>query len=90
MATYGFVLVSESESAMFESGEWNKLKFYADGEVPVIIHAPRFTYRELRYLEQQLPLQEGRTIQSKGLNQEDVDAFADVYPYYPTYVEVVG
>lgn len=45
------------------------------------------TYREQRHLDQQLPVRETAELASPGMKAEDLDDYATVYRYYPTFVD---
>ena len=88
MVTVAFVFFRGADRPLFERGEWDKLSFHRDDNVACFIQAPMLTFRELRYLEKQLPLAD-RRLTAPGLTREVLDQYERVYRYYPTFSEAV-
>ena len=69
---------------------------FRDGSTPLQIEAPKFTPKEIRHLNAELP--DGppvavetlaRVREKTGIMEADLNKFASVYRYYPQYGEIV-
>ncbi len=87
MLTVGGVIHSNEQTSTFQQGEFQSLKFHRPGEEAYKIEAPQLTYRELRYLDTQLPLDDCGGIDRKGIPLAHVERYSRVYRYYPTYAD---
>lgn len=86
MVTVGGVLHQEDPSHIVNN-VFGDLNFIRTDSQEYQIREPKLTYRELRYLDQQLPSLASGTISSTGIPPEHLETYADVYRYFPTFAE---
>lgn len=95
MLTVGWLLHSHEDTAKAENCAMSG-SIFRDGEIPVVIEAPKLTPKEIRLLDSRLP--DGPPVQravvkhihtATGITEGDINKFAAVYRYYPQYGEVV-
>lgn len=86
MTTVVGVLYDEPERESFEKCYFDELDFLRSGDRLIDIQVPKLTIKELRYLENQLPLAQGQDLQLQGdIPQRDANAFAKLYRYLPNF-----
>jgi hypothetical protein len=90
MYTLGGMLTTKSERrklgrADFESAHYIRASLDED---PFRILVPNLTRRERLYLDAHMPAAAGWVPTAFELAVEDVDAYRDIYRFYPNYVEV--
>ena len=62
------------------------LDFLRIGNELIDIQVPKLTIKELRYLENQLPLAQGQSLLLEGdIPQSEANAFAKLYRYLPNF-----
>lgn len=89
MLTLAGVLLETREKALFKNCAFSRLPFFRDGETPYVIKAPKFTQKELHYLNSVLPKDTSRCPEVSGIPASDVQDYALIYRYYPSYGEVL-
>jgi hypothetical protein len=89
MLTLAGVLFERRESDLFERCAFSKLPFFRDGETPYIIKAPKFTQKELHYLNSVLPKDTSLCPEVSGIPASDIQNYALIYRYYPLYGEIL-
>jgi hypothetical protein len=62
------------------------LNYIRSGDEPYNLAPPLLTYRELRYLDSQLPC-DADELKAEGLSLEVLRHYAEIYRFYPTYAE---
>lgn len=88
MTTIGGVLSNKGERPHFEKCSFASLSYCRQNqEESYKIDVPSLTWRELRYLDQQLPLAEGKELQAPGISSKALKQYAAVYRYYPNFAE---
>lgn len=88
MTTIAGVVVNKGEEPHFHKCAFNSLEFYiADHEGSCRIEVPNLTRRELRHLDQQLPLKQGDSLTAEGIPQKHLQQYQKVYRYFPNYAE---
>jgi hypothetical protein len=87
MLTVGGILYADSESDKFQDCDFASLNFVRTGSNPYKIDLPRLTYREIRYLDSQLPINPSR-LKAKGIKADDLRKYAKVYRWFPSFAEV--
>lgn len=86
MTTIVGVLCDEPERENFDKCHFGELDFLKEGNELIDIQVPKLTIKELRYLENQLPLADGHALQLDGdIPQRDANAFAKLYRYLPNF-----
>lgn len=87
MLTIGGVICEEGQSPELDSCDFTNMEFVKTEAEPFHIEVPSLTFKELRVLDRALPhgdLVEGAP---PGVPQVDVDRYAQVYRYFPTFVD---
>ncbi|HKP36380.1 MAG TPA: O-methyltransferase [Pyrinomonadaceae bacterium] len=87
MLTVGGILYADSESDNFEACDFGSLNFVRTGSIPYTIELPKLTFREIRYLDSQLPINPSK-LKSKGIKAGDLRKYAKVYRWFPSFAEV--
>jgi len=88
MVTVGGIIYADSESDKFQACDFvNGLKFIRTGSVPYTIDLPRLTFREIRHLDSQLPIDPSK-LKSKGIKANELRKYAKVYRWFPSFAEV--
>jgi hypothetical protein len=85
MLTVGGVLYDEGQEHILKKCAFDQLDFYRPGEDAHNIRAPLLTFKELRALDAHLPSDfDGCTV---PVPAEDIEKYAEVYRYFPYFVE---
>lgn len=88
MVTVGGIIYSESESDKFKACNFaSGLKFIKTGSDAYTIDLPRLTFREIRHLDSQLPVNVSK-LKSKGIRMNELRKYAKVYRWFPSFAEV--
>lgn len=86
MTTVVGVLYDEPERENFDRCHFGELDFLRGGNQAIEIKVPKLTIKELRYLENQLPLAQGQDLQLDGdIPPGEASAFAKLYRYLPNF-----
>ncbi len=84
MVTFGGLILKENQRDSFLKCDFKSLDFTRFGNTPYNIFVPNLTFREQRYLDQQLP---GDRINLQGVPKDDLEAYSKLYRYFPRFVE---
>ncbi len=87
MLTLGGVIHNESDKYKFLSCTFGQLDFVRIDQEPYLIRVPNLTYRELRFLDTHLPLENNSSLKLPGVPPGDIDAYARIYRYFPIFAE---
>jgi hypothetical protein len=87
MTTVGGVFVSGKERDSFNRADFDSLDFVSRSNKPTVIKTPLLTAKEVLELKRQLPA-DPVTIDRRGVPFADVEAYAETYRYFPSFVEV--
>jgi hypothetical protein len=52
-----------------------------------LIAVPNLTYREIRHLDTQLPIEDCRDLKAPAIPEEDLEKYKQIYRYFPTFAE---
>lgn len=86
MTTVVWVLYDEPEQENYDKCHFAELDFLRIGNELIDIQVPKLTIKELRYLENQLPLAQGQSLLLEGdIPQSEANAFAKLYRYLPNF-----
>ena len=89
MVTVGGIFHRASEEANFLACGFSALPFIRNGGDPCTIKAPCLTPKEIRHLNAQLPKKRPAfKLRVPGVPDTDVQHYAEVYRYFPTFSEV--
>ncbi|MGI8604347.1 MAG: O-methyltransferase [Verrucomicrobiales bacterium] len=90
MLTVGGMLHHSSEENKFLACGFSTLPFIRHGTEPCNIKAPCLTPKEIRHLNAQLPKKGSpRKLSVPGVPDADVERYAEVYRYFPSFSEVL-
>jgi hypothetical protein len=87
MLTVGGVLFDRGQEAIVARCAFNTLSFVRDGRDAYKIEAPLLTYRELRHLDSQLPVNDSTGLQAPGVPATELKRYAATYRWFPTFAE---
>lgn len=88
MLTVGGLFYDEGQRHLVGMAGFDDFAFVnADERTPYVIDAPNLTYREIRHLDSQLPAEDLTTLDVKAIPEEDVAKYAEVYRYFPMFIE---
>ncbi len=87
MTTIGGVIFDRGQKPHFQKCAFTNLEFVRIDDESYHIAVPMLTYRELRYLDKQLPHAAPEKIEANGIPPEDIQAYGKVYRYFPTFAE---
>jgi len=87
MLSTGGIIYDEGQTGKLEGCGFNKLSFIKNGDDPYLIEVPNLTLREIRYLNSQLPTSDPSSLINHGLSLDDVEKFARIYRYFPSFAE---
>lgn len=93
--TVGGILFDKSQKVAVRKMGFNKLPFYSDKDESYKIQCPNLTFREIKALDKLLPSvleRQGVGFKNDAFNKiplivTDVEKYAKVYRYYPTFTE---
>jgi hypothetical protein len=89
MMTVGGIICSNKESQLLDRCEFAQLPFVSEEDAPFRIRAPKLTQREIRSLNAQLPHLKPEDVELPGVPESDIQSYAKIYRYYPSFSEVV-
>ena len=89
MLTLGGVLFEAGDQAKFDACSFDELPFVRFGEEAYTIKVPCLTLKEMRHLNAQLPEKEGTNLDIPDVPPSDVEAYAKLYRYFPTFAEAI-
>lgn len=85
MMTVGGIFYDEAQEAILSKCGFNHLDFYRNGTEPYLIDPPFLTFREMRALEQHLPIIVSPS--DLPISANDIDRYERVYRYFPHFAE---
>lgn len=85
MITVVGIFHSESEQAVLEACQFEKLPFIRSLGESVRIDVPLLTVREVRALEAQLPLNDMSELELGSIPRKEAERFAKLYRHLPSY-----
>ena len=89
MLTVGGIFFETDEESKFNACSFDELPFVCSGEEAYTIKVPCLTLKEMRHLNAQLPEREGTSLDIPDVPPEDVEAYAKLYRYFPTFAEAI-
>jgi len=87
MLTMGGLLYDKGQKDVLAQCDFKNLSFYQEDEEPYVIEVPNLTYREIRHLDTQLPIKEDELPTLSAVPKEDIEKYAKMYRYFPTFTE---
>ena len=87
MLTHGGILISADQEPTYGVCRFDELPFVRTGEDPFNLKPPHLTFRELRYLDAQLPYDRIEDVDLSGIPVSDVEDYAGIYRFYPAFAD---
>ncbi|MBI3760706.1 MAG: hypothetical protein HY260_02450, partial [Chloroflexi bacterium] len=87
MVTVGGLVYDEGLSPHVEKCAFENLPFVRTSDDPYLIEVPNLTYREIRHLDSQLPVDDYKVLQAPDIPETDLKKYGQVYRYFPTFAE---
>jgi len=87
MLAVGGLLYDEGQKDLVSSCGFESIPFVTSNEEPYLIEVPNLTYREIRHLDKQLPVDDPGDLEGPGISLEDLERYARLYRYFPTFAE---
>jgi len=89
MLTVGGILHMQADTDSVEGCGFEELGHVSSDDTAINIQVPLLTYREVRFLESELPLLDPAAIENRtGIPADEIDIFKKVYRYFPAFMEV--
>ncbi|HUF04858.1 MAG TPA: O-methyltransferase [Aridibacter sp.] len=90
MLSIGGMIASSKDKAKLGNMDWNKLSFVRDDLYiePFRIKVPLITRKERFVLDASMPSAGGWTPTEFEMRIEDIDAYCEIYRYYPAFTEM--
>ncbi|MDO9413646.1 MAG: hypothetical protein Q7T81_13835 [Pseudolabrys sp.] len=85
MTTIVGMFISDGDQGKFDSCKFVDIDFMPDDQSPIRIVVPKLTVREIRKLEQQLPIGVGSVLDIGSIPKSEAEAFAELYRYLPNF-----
>ncbi|TYQ28169.1 O-methyltransferase [Pseudanabaena sp. UWO310] len=86
MLTVGGIFFDQGTQHKVSGCGFDSLPFVKIGDQPFKIEVPSLTYRELRMLDNHLPL-ENELPKLDGIPESDIKTYSEVYRYFPNFAE---
>jgi hypothetical protein len=87
MLTLGGLLHEKGQEALVNKCDFENLKFIRAADEPYKIEVPKLTYKEIRYLDEQLPVEAIARLKASGIPSEELEMYARIYRYFPNFAE---
>jgi hypothetical protein len=87
MLTLGGVIHKDIHEYKFLNCTFSQLGFVRRSHDPYLITVPNLTYRELRFLDTHLPIEDSSSLKLPGVPSSDIDAYSRIYRYFPLFAE---
>lgn len=85
MTTICGIFVLEDDLEKVQSCAFDKLDFLPDGQKKLRIEMPKLTIREIRHIEQKLPLDAGEVLEIEDIPEKEIQNFVKIYRYFPNF-----
>ena len=85
MTTLVGIFVAPDEVQTYEACSFDRVDFIPIKDKPVRIVMPKLTVRELRHIEQQLPIIDGTELSLGAIPSSDANQFSRMYRYFPNF-----
>ncbi|NVM20275.1 MAG: hypothetical protein HWN68_00660 [Desulfobacterales bacterium] len=87
MLTTGGIIYDEGQRPLFDRCSFRDLLYIREEDEAYHIEIPNLTFKEIRYLDEQLPRKQGQTLTISGVRQADINKYEKVYRYFPAFTE---
>jgi hypothetical protein len=85
MLTVGGLLYERGQQHILSSCSFEQLRFVRTAEEPYRIDVPKLTYKELRFVDAQLPAADIRSVERRGIPMEELQRYESLYRYFPAF-----
>ena len=85
MTTIGGVFIDAGQDAVFASAGFGDLPFFRASENALRIEVPLLTPREMRHLDERLPLPDGEMVEPGPIPNRDAKHYAALYRHLPNF-----
>lgn len=85
MCTLVGAFIDDVDDGKFEACAFSRLDFMPQNGRPIRIEMPKLTIRELKKLEQQLPMPGGQALELGSIPLSDAEKFSRMYRYLPSF-----
>ena len=89
MVTLGLVFYEQRQEPIVAACRFSELEFVRSGDEHYSIRVPCLTAREIHHLNSFLPTSDASAMPRRGIPEEDVRRYSEVYRYFPTFNEVL-
>ncbi|OUL18102.1 hypothetical protein BV378_37230 [Nostoc sp. RF31YmG] len=89
MLTVGWLIFEHNHSRLAEQCKFNKNYNKTDSDKPYEINVPNLTPKEIQYLDSQMPTDDCDTVERICIPLKDVKSYAELYKYFPSFVEMI-
>jgi hypothetical protein len=86
MVTLGGIVYDVGQAPHVAACGFDASSAVRPGDEAFQLVVPRLTQKEVRHLNEQLPLADGAVLEAAGLEAIELDGYARIYRYVPTYV----
>ena len=87
MATVGGIIYGMDRADDVDRCGFDDFRYVSADETAFLIEPPVLTLREIQHLDSQLPTATASRLRAKGLTVEDLERYADLYRYFPRFVD---
>lgn len=87
MLTVGGLLYDEGQTEHVARCKFESIPFVRSNQEAYLIEIPNLTYKEIRHLDRQLPVDDPADLEGPGIPPEDLEKYAGLYRYFPTFAE---
>lgn len=88
MLTVGGIIYDKGQEHILRKAMFDeRFSYVKTGDDPYVISVPNLTYRELRHLNMQLPIDDPSKLISPKINLEDLKTYSEIYRYFPTFAD---
>jgi hypothetical protein len=87
MVTVGGLLYEQGQEPLVAKCAFDHLPFVRTGDDACRIEIPKLTYKEIRHLDEQLPVLQSLELKAHGIPAEDLDLYSRLYRYFPNFAE---
>lgn len=87
MATIGGVIFGSDRADEVDRCGFTDFTYLTNDADSYLIEPPVLTLREIRHLDSQLPIGSPVRLRARGLSDEDLARYADLYRYFPRFVD---
>lgn len=88
MFTAGWIIYDAGSAPTLASCGFDNLDYYRPGVAPFRIRVPKLTFREIRNLNEKLPLQREEELEFPSIPRRDVNMYKQFYRWFPAFAEM--